>query len=111
MATYRYLVLGTTRALRPDGCDAPVSGARLRALLAALAAGAGQPVPAREPTAQSWGGEDGPADAVPAMFTGAVAGLDCRLDCIDGEHGSARARARHRRCGGWSRSSTGWLLI
>ncbi|MEU9859845.1 BTAD domain-containing putative transcriptional regulator [Streptomyces sp. NPDC047971] len=38
----RYRVLGPSRALRADGDEAVLSGARLRSLLAALAAGAGR---------------------------------------------------------------------
>ncbi|MYV66192.1 SARP family transcriptional regulator, partial [Streptomyces sp. SID2131] len=40
----RYLILGTTEALRPDGTPLPLGGARLRALLAALALRGGRPV-------------------------------------------------------------------
>ncbi|MFF0062341.1 BTAD domain-containing putative transcriptional regulator [Streptomyces sp. NPDC005279] len=65
---YRYRVLGTTQALRPDGTGAPLGGARLRALLAALAAGGGRTVAAEELLAQVWGeGEEGPADETAAL--------------------------------------------
>ncbi|WP_327321660.1 winged helix-turn-helix domain-containing protein [Streptomyces sp. NBC_01210] len=65
---YRYRVLGTTQALRPDGTEAPLSGARLRALLAALAAGGGRTVAAEELVAQVWGeGEEWPADETAAL--------------------------------------------
>ncbi|MGW0698327.1 ATP-binding protein [Streptomyces sp. NPDC002867] len=66
--TYRYLVLGTTQALRPDGTAVALSGARLRALLAALAAGAGRAVPTGELGAQVWGdAAEGPADEPAAL--------------------------------------------
>ncbi|MFI2367877.1 ATP-binding protein [Streptomyces sp. NPDC018833] len=66
--TYRYLVLGTAQALRPDGTAAPLSGARLRALLAALAAAAGRAVSPGELAAQVWGdAADPPADEHAAL--------------------------------------------
>jgi predicted ATPase/DNA-binding SARP family transcriptional activator len=66
--TYRYRVLGTTQALRPDGGEVPLSGARLRALLTALAAGAGRTAPAGELAAQVWGEEEErPADETAAL--------------------------------------------
>ncbi|MET7617817.1 BTAD domain-containing putative transcriptional regulator [Streptomyces sp. NPDC005408] len=66
--THRYRVLGTTQAFRPDGTETPLSGVRLRALLAALAAAGGRVVPARELTAQLWGeDEDRPADEIAAL--------------------------------------------
>ncbi|MEU4199007.1 BTAD domain-containing putative transcriptional regulator [Streptomyces sp. NPDC026294] len=65
---YRYRVLGATQARRPDGTEAPVKGARLRALLAALAAGGGRPVPADRLIAQVWGEDaEPPADAPAAL--------------------------------------------
>ncbi|MGA5421734.1 AfsR/SARP family transcriptional regulator [Streptomyces lavendulocolor] len=60
----RYEVLGTTRALRADGSEAPVAGARLRALLTVLAAAAGRAVPVGDLVEQVWTGAppaDGPA--------------------------------------------------
>ncbi|WP_306330400.1 hypothetical protein, partial [Streptomyces venezuelae] len=39
----RYLILGTTEVLGPGGVVVPLGGARLRALLAALALRGGQP--------------------------------------------------------------------
>ncbi|MEU5585078.1 BTAD domain-containing putative transcriptional regulator [Streptomyces chrestomyceticus] len=65
---YRYRVLGATQARRPDGTEVPVKGARLRALLAALAAGGGRPVPADRLIAQVWGEDaEPPADAPAAL--------------------------------------------
>ncbi|WP_030667079.1 BTAD domain-containing putative transcriptional regulator [Streptomyces rimosus] len=65
---YRYRVLGTAQARRPDGTEAPLKGARLRALLVALAAGGGRPVPAAQLIAQVWGEDaEPPADAPAAL--------------------------------------------
>ncbi|WP_189174415.1 AfsR/SARP family transcriptional regulator [Streptomyces lasiicapitis] len=69
----RYRVLGVTRASRPDGTPVSVGGARLRALLAALALRPGRTVPAGVLVDQVWGGEP-PADA-----TGALQALVGRL--------------------------------
>ncbi|MFJ8311397.1 MULTISPECIES: AfsR/SARP family transcriptional regulator [unclassified Streptomyces] len=64
----RYRVLGPTQAVRPDGSEVPLGGARLRALLAALATGAGRAVPQSALVAQVWGeGDAPPADEVAAM--------------------------------------------
>ena len=64
----RYRVLGPTQALRPDGGAARLGGARLRALLAALAAGAGRAVPQSVLISQVWGeGDAPPADEVAAV--------------------------------------------
>ncbi|MFF1476469.1 BTAD domain-containing putative transcriptional regulator [Streptomyces sp. NPDC058301] len=66
--TLRYRVLGPTRALRPDGSQTPLGGARLRALLAALAAGAGRAVPVEALAARVWGdGDTAPADEAAAV--------------------------------------------
>ncbi|NYI04544.1 BTAD domain-containing putative transcriptional regulator [Allostreptomyces psammosilenae] len=73
--THRYRVLGTTQALRPDGTEVPLSGARLRALLTALAAGGGRAVPVRDLVAQVWGERDTP----PADEVGALQALVGRL--------------------------------
>ncbi|WP_030688067.1 AfsR/SARP family transcriptional regulator [Streptomyces sp. NRRL B-1347] len=62
----RYRVLGVTRALRPDGTLAAVGGARLRALLAALALRPGRTVPVAVLVQEVWGG-DSPADAAGAL--------------------------------------------
>ncbi|MFF5101323.1 ATP-binding protein [Streptomyces sp. NPDC000134] len=66
MDPVRYRVLGTTQALRPDGSPVPVGGARLRALLAALALRAGRTVPAGLLADEVWGA-DPPADAAGAL--------------------------------------------
>ncbi|MFD7167506.1 BTAD domain-containing putative transcriptional regulator [Streptomyces violascens] len=64
----RYRVLGPTQALRPDGSEARLGGTRLRALLAALAAGAGHAVPLSVLITQVWGeGDAPPADEVAAV--------------------------------------------
>ncbi|GGU28185.1 AfsR/SARP family transcriptional regulator [Streptomyces violascens] len=64
----RYRVLGPTQALRPDGSEARLGGTRLRALLAALAVGAGRAVPQSVLIAQVWGeGDAPPADEVAAV--------------------------------------------
>jgi predicted ATPase/DNA-binding SARP family transcriptional activator len=65
--TYRYLVLGATQVLRPDGSGVSLAGGRLRALLSALAAGAGRPVPPGELVEQVWAEGDRPADEAAAL--------------------------------------------
>ncbi|MDG4860751.1 BTAD domain-containing putative transcriptional regulator, partial [Streptomyces sp. T-3] len=68
MVTHRYLVLGTTQALRPDGTAVPLGGARLRALLAALAVSCGRAVALEQLAAQVWSAdEEPPADQVKAL--------------------------------------------
>ncbi|WP_371615616.1 BTAD domain-containing putative transcriptional regulator [Streptomyces sp. NBC_00454] len=62
----RYAILGTTQAIRDDGSTLPVGGARLRALLTALALRPGRAVPAASLVAEVWDG-DPPADAVAAL--------------------------------------------
>ncbi|MFD0077095.1 ATP-binding protein [Streptomyces sp. NPDC127166] len=62
----RYLILGTTEALRPDGSPLPLGGARLRALLAALALRGGRAVSAGE-LADDVYGDDPPQDAPAAL--------------------------------------------
>ncbi|MFJ6249667.1 MULTISPECIES: ATP-binding protein [unclassified Streptomyces] len=62
----RYLILGTTEALRPDGTPLPLGGARLRALLAALALRGGRPAPVGE-LADDVYGDDPPQDAPAAL--------------------------------------------
>ncbi|HET6859189.1 MAG TPA: BTAD domain-containing putative transcriptional regulator [Streptomyces sp.] len=65
---YFYRVLGPVQVLRPDGASAPVGGARLRALLTALAAAGGRPVQARELVGRVWDGDDAPpADEAAAL--------------------------------------------
>ncbi|MGZ9930654.1 AfsR/SARP family transcriptional regulator [Streptomyces sp. NC-S4] len=62
----RYAILGTAQAIHDDGTPAAVGGARLRALLTALALRPGRVVPARLLVAEVWDG-DPPADAVAAL--------------------------------------------
>ncbi|MEU8778652.1 BTAD domain-containing putative transcriptional regulator [Streptomyces sp. NPDC048606] len=62
----RYAILGTTRAFRDDGGAVAVGGARLRALLTALALRPGRPVPAARLVAEVWDA-DPPADAHAAL--------------------------------------------
>ncbi|MFJ9030173.1 AfsR/SARP family transcriptional regulator [Streptomyces sp. NPDC102274] len=66
--TYRYRVLGTTRAVRQDGTEVPLSGARLRALLCALAAAGGRVVGTGQ-LADQIRGEDAhtPTDEIAAL--------------------------------------------
>ncbi|MFI7315401.1 ATP-binding protein [Streptomyces venezuelae] len=91
----RYRVLGTTRATRPDGTPVPVGGARLRALLTALALRPGTLVPAQTLVDDVWtGDDDSPADA-----TGALQALVARLrralgaDAVASADGGYRLRA------------------
>ncbi|MEU6821325.1 BTAD domain-containing putative transcriptional regulator [Streptomyces atriruber] len=89
----RYCVLGAARAARPDGSPVPVGGARLRALLTALALHPGRPVPAQALVDDVWSGEP-PADA-----TGALQALVGRLrrvlgaDAVASVDGGYRLRA------------------
>ncbi|MGW7140337.1 AfsR/SARP family transcriptional regulator [Streptomyces xanthophaeus] len=62
----RYAILGTTQAIRDDGSTVAVGGARLRALLTALALRPGRAVPAHLLVAEVWDG-DPPAEAVAAL--------------------------------------------
>ncbi|MEV6651129.1 BTAD domain-containing putative transcriptional regulator [Streptomyces sp. NPDC051219] len=66
MGPVRYGILGTTQALRDDGTAAPLGGARLRALLTALALRPGRTVPAGLLVDDVWTG-DPPADAAGAL--------------------------------------------
>ncbi|MCX4991338.1 MULTISPECIES: BTAD domain-containing putative transcriptional regulator [unclassified Streptomyces] len=66
MDPVRYRILGTTRALRPDGTSVPVGGARLRALLTVLALRPGRTVSAAVLVDEVWDG-DPPADAPGAL--------------------------------------------
>ncbi|MFD9127945.1 BTAD domain-containing putative transcriptional regulator [Kitasatospora sp. NPDC059571] len=63
-----YGILGTTTAHRADGTPVPLGGARLRALLAALALREGRPVPADLLVDEVWGDEP-PQDASAALQT------------------------------------------
>ncbi|MFD5768091.1 ATP-binding protein, partial [Streptomyces sp. NPDC127049] len=71
----RYLLLGTTEALGPDGTPLPLGGARLRALLAALALRGGRAVPVRELVDDVYGDEDEPPLDAPAALQALVARL------------------------------------
>ncbi|MFF4447851.1 BTAD domain-containing putative transcriptional regulator [Streptomyces sp. NPDC001502] len=62
----RYAILGTAQAHHDDGTPVAVGGARLRALLTALALRPGRVVPARLLVAEVWDG-DPPADAMAAL--------------------------------------------
>ncbi|MFD4635592.1 ATP-binding protein [Streptomyces sp. NPDC058284] len=89
----RYRVLGSAQAIRPDGTPAPVGGARLRALLAALALRAGRTVPVAVLVDEVWAAEP-PADA-----SGALQALVGRLrraigaDAVASLDGGYRLRA------------------
>ncbi|WP_433341089.1 ATP-binding protein [Streptomyces sp. CA-253872] len=62
----RYHILGATEARTPDGTRVPLGGARLRALLAALALRPGREVAAGTLMDEVWGGEP-PRDAGAAL--------------------------------------------
>ncbi|MFF4579332.1 BTAD domain-containing putative transcriptional regulator [Streptomyces sp. NPDC001373] len=62
----RYAILGTAQAIRDDGTPVAVGGARLRALLTALALRPGRSVPAALLVAEVWDA-DPPAEAVAAL--------------------------------------------
>src|SRR5438876_79704 len=62
----RYVILGTAQAFRDDGTPVAVGGARLRALLTALALRPGRAVPAPLLVDEVWDG-DPPADGVAAL--------------------------------------------
>lgn len=66
MGHVHYAILGTTRALRPDGTPVALGGARLRALLTVLALQPGRTVPAGVLVDEVWDG-DPPADAPGAL--------------------------------------------
>ncbi|WP_030768738.1 AfsR/SARP family transcriptional regulator, partial [Streptomyces sp. NRRL S-575] len=68
-----YLILGVTEARDETGAPLPVGGARLRALLAALALRAGRPASVAELVDDVWG-DDPPHDA-PAALQALVARL------------------------------------
>lgn len=63
-----YGILGTTTAHHDDGTPVPLGGARLRALLAALALRQGRPVPADLLVDEVWGDEP-PQDSSAALQT------------------------------------------
>ncbi|MFF2198788.1 BTAD domain-containing putative transcriptional regulator, partial [Streptomyces sp. NPDC058157] len=80
----RYAILGTAQAIRDDGTPVAVGGARLRALLTALALRPGRTVPAAMLVAEVWDA-DPPADA-PAALQALVARLRRALG-----HGAVRS--------------------
>ena len=86
----RYLLLGTTQAVHDDGTPVVLGGARLRALLAALALRAGRTVPVHVLVDEVWDG-DPPADA-----TGAVQALVGRLRRALGHAAVASADGGYR---------------
>ncbi|MCB5181584.1 AfsR/SARP family transcriptional regulator [Streptomyces antimicrobicus] len=63
----RYLILGVTEARDRDGGVVAVGGARLRALLTALALRGGRPATVAELVADVWGGGEPPRDAPAAL--------------------------------------------
>ncbi|MFD9245632.1 winged helix-turn-helix domain-containing protein, partial [Streptomyces sp. NPDC059556] len=69
----RYLILGTTEALDPLGRRLPVGGARLRALLAALALRGGRPASVTELADDVYG--DSPPQDAPAALQALVGRL------------------------------------
>ncbi|MGW0122648.1 ATP-binding protein [Streptomyces sp. NPDC003327] len=77
----RYLILGTTEALGPDGSPLPLGGARLRALLAALALRGGRAATVAELVEDVYGGgyADGYGDEPPQDAPAALQALVGRL--------------------------------
>ncbi|MFD5622652.1 BTAD domain-containing putative transcriptional regulator [Streptomyces yangpuensis] len=80
----RYLILGVTEARDETGAPLPIGGARLRALLAALALRAGHPVPVAELVDDVWG--DAPPLDAPAALQALVARLRRALGGRDTVH-------------------------
>ncbi|MEW2583080.1 ATP-binding protein [Streptomyces virginiae] len=80
----RYLILGVTEARDETGVPLPIGGARLRALLAALALRAGRPASVAELADDVWG-DDPPQDA-PAALQALVARLRRALGGRDTVH-------------------------
>ncbi|KOU37568.1 AfsR family transcriptional regulator, partial [Streptomyces sp. WM6368] len=80
----RYLILGVTEARDETGAPLPVGGARLRALLAALALRAGRAASVAELVDDVWG-DDPPQDA-PAALQALVARLRRALGGRDSIH-------------------------
>ncbi|MFF3753164.1 BTAD domain-containing putative transcriptional regulator [Streptomyces sp. NPDC002018] len=90
--SYRYHVLGATRAVRQDGTEVPLSGARLRALLVALAAAGGRTVTTGRLAVQVWGEDEVP----PADGTAALQALVGRLRRALGGEAVASAPGGYR---------------
>ncbi|WP_183069721.1 BTAD domain-containing putative transcriptional regulator [Streptomyces sp. gCLA4] len=80
----RYLILGVTEARDETGAPVPIGGARLRALLAALALRAGRPAPVAELVDDVWG--DAPPLDAPAALQALVARLRRALGGRDTVH-------------------------
>ncbi len=81
----RYGILGTTRARRDDGTDVALGGARLRALLAALALTPGRPRTPDTLIADVWGpGPDGYAAGDGAPGTGLPKDAGAALQALVG---------------------------
>ncbi|UGY91068.1 BTAD domain-containing putative transcriptional regulator [Streptomyces gobiensis] len=92
---YRYRILGTTQVLRDDGTTVPLGGARLRALLTALAMAQGRTVRADTLVGEVWAQGDPPADA-----TGALQALIGRLRRLLGREAIASEHDGYRLCAG-----------
>ncbi|MEU5644026.1 AfsR/SARP family transcriptional regulator [Streptomyces milbemycinicus] len=90
--SYRYRVLGATQAVRPDGTEVPLGGARLRALLGALAVGGGRPASMAQLAAQVWGEDEAP----PADEVAAVQALVGRLRRVLGKEAVASVPGGYR---------------
>ncbi|MFF1801266.1 ATP-binding protein [Streptomyces virginiae] len=93
----RYLILGVTEARDETGAPLPMGGARLRALLAALALRAGRPAPVAELVDDVWGDDpphDAPAalQALVARLRRALGGRDAVLSVPTGGYLLAAAR-------------------
>ncbi|MFD8549270.1 BTAD domain-containing putative transcriptional regulator [Streptomyces sp. NPDC059649] len=88
----RYAILGTAQADRPDGTPVALGGARLRALLTALALRPGRALPAEALIADVWG-MDPPADA-----SGALQALIGRLRRALGHAAIASVDGGYRLC-------------
>ncbi|MFE7262874.1 ATP-binding protein [Streptomyces sp. NPDC057592] len=89
----RYLILGVTEVRDENGSALPVSGTRLRALLAALALRAGRPVPVADLVDDVWAA--GPPHDAPAALQALVGRLRRVLgrDAITSAHGGYRLAA------------------
>ncbi|WP_033223440.1 AfsR/SARP family transcriptional regulator, partial [Streptomyces virginiae] len=93
----RYLILGVTEARDETGAPLPMGGARLRALLAALALRAGRPASVAELVDDVWGDDpphDAPAalQALVARLRRALGGRDAVLSVPTGGYLLAAAR-------------------
>ncbi|MFJ2055858.1 AfsR/SARP family transcriptional regulator [Streptomyces sp. NPDC087908] len=92
-----YRVLGPCQALRTDdGTEAVLGGARLRALLTALAAAGGRAVGTHALIDQVWGGDDDAGDADVPDRTAALQALVGRLRRAAGREAVASAPGGYR---------------